>query len=452
MPDAAPFSPADASGSSRRYSMAGDDCSLHFDLDTLTPKQQQDHRENQLLTAMLQVALLGIANPQDEVSLYDRFAEAPWADALNRYRTFFDRLGLQQPAPDRIGFYPMEGFYEAVARAPRADGNGDQETLYMVSGSNRCLHQSEEWLTISRNLNSKLHFAEHAPAAGIPVPATLLTHKGELESTTVSSFFATHQAPVMLKIQGLAGARNVTRVESQAQALAYVEEFADDLDVLLQAQINNDHYVEMTADLTISDQQVHMTNVRQILFANGLWVGNLLGPRVTLTAEQQSALLGIGDYARDHGYTHPAGINLGIDFFLRRPTAPDTLPPLLITELNARWTGGLFPAEFLRQLEANDTDAVAFIDLCPEAEFERYLDFIDDHLAQERSQVDVTEAQPAFSIVPMGFCPYPQQLDGTAQLFVWQIVLGDFAAFARERGATLSALTLPTVPAIVLPS
>jgi hypothetical protein len=426
--------------------MAGDDCSLHFDLNALTPKQQQDHRENQLLTAMLQVALLGIADPQDEVSLYDRFAEAPWADAVNRYRLFFDRLGLKHPPLSQVAFYPMEGFYEAVAAA----GDRQMDSLYMVSGSNRCLHRSEERLVVSRNLNSKLHFAAHAPAAGIPVPETLLTHKGALDSAAVRDFFGARSIPVMLKIQGLAGARNVTRVASPAEALAYLEEFPDDLDVLLQDQLDSSHYDEMTVDLTITDTSTVITNVRQILFANGLWVGNLLGPRVSLTGEQEQALLRVAAYARNHGYAHPAGVNLGIDFFLRRPTAPDLLPPLLVTELNARWTGGLFPAEFLRQLNARDIDAVAFIDLCPADEFECYLDFIDQHLA-DPGHAPAAD-RPAFGILPMGFCPYPQQIEGRAQLFVWQIVLGDFANFAAKRVASLSPFILPTVPAIVLPA
>ena len=453
MPDAAPFSPASAADADTpmRYSMAGDDCSLHFDLGDLTPKQQRDHLENQLLTAMLQVALLGIANPADEISLYDRFAEPPWADALQRYLRFFDRLGLSHPGLEQVGFYPMAGFYEAVAAAAGETGEPRRETLYMISGSNRCLHQNDDWLAVSRNLNSKLHFAQHAPAAGIPVPETLLTKKNALNSTAVTTFFAAQQRPLMLKIQGLAGARNVTRVASPAEATDYLEEFPDNLDVLLQAQLDGDHYVEMTADLTIADSSTEITNVRQILFANGLWVGNLLGPRVSLTTPQQEALLKIGAYARHHGYAHPAGVNLGIDFFLRRPTAADDLPPLLVTELNARWTGGLFPAEFLRQLNARDTDAVAFIDLCPEAEFGRYLNFIDRYLAEERGGRTGTEGA-AFGIVPMGFCPYPQQVEGRSQLFVWQTVLGDFSAFADARSAGLSTLTLPTVPAIVLPT
>lgn len=35
------------------YAIAGDDCSLHYDLESLTPKQQADRRENRILTCAL---------------------------------------------------------------------------------------------------------------------------------------------------------------------------------------------------------------------------------------------------------------------------------------------------------------------------------------------------------------------------------------------------------------
>ena len=60
--------------------MAGDDCSLHFDLDSLTPKQQADHESNIELTGMLQCALLLIGGASDRVALYEEFTGAPWAE------------------------------------------------------------------------------------------------------------------------------------------------------------------------------------------------------------------------------------------------------------------------------------------------------------------------------------------------------------------------------------
>ena len=51
------------------YAMAGDDCSLHHDLSSLTPKQQVDHQENQVLTCALQVALVGLGKTTDHVEV-----------------------------------------------------------------------------------------------------------------------------------------------------------------------------------------------------------------------------------------------------------------------------------------------------------------------------------------------------------------------------------------------
>ena len=89
---AGPFVPT--MPASTRISMAGDDCSLHFNLDELTPKQREDHVSNQVLTAMLQVALLYIAKPEDEVCLYDTFLQPPWSDAVAKYHHMFTAMGL----------------------------------------------------------------------------------------------------------------------------------------------------------------------------------------------------------------------------------------------------------------------------------------------------------------------------------------------------------------------
>ena len=55
------------------YVMAGDDCSLHHDLGSLTPKQQGDHYENQVLTCALQIALTGLGKKVDHVALAEAF-------------------------------------------------------------------------------------------------------------------------------------------------------------------------------------------------------------------------------------------------------------------------------------------------------------------------------------------------------------------------------------------
>ena len=62
------------------YAMAGDDCSLHHDLSSLTPKQRVDHQENQVLTCALQVALVGLGKTSDHVALGTPFTDPAWRE------------------------------------------------------------------------------------------------------------------------------------------------------------------------------------------------------------------------------------------------------------------------------------------------------------------------------------------------------------------------------------
>lgn len=420
-----------------RISMAGDDCSLHFDLDTLTAKQQQDHASNQVLTGMLQVALHFIAKPTDTVCLYDTFRTESWAaDGLARYRAMFTRMGLAPPDEGRCQYHPREGFYESVAATPT---DAVLENLYMTSGSNQPLHKDPVGLEVSRNLNSKVHFAAHAPAFGIPVPATLHCRKADLDGEKADAFVRAHGLPMMLKILGLAGARNVVRIDSLDEAHAWLAEYDDDLDLILQAWLDPAQWQEMTVDLFVSNDDIHITNVRQILFADGLWVGNLMGPDVRLSPAQTAALLDVGRYAQAHGYRTETGFNLGIDYFVAREST-DAAHRLLVTEINARWTGGLFPAELVRRLNVSHEQVVAFIDLCPPARFGDYLNFVEHHLHPR-------DAQP-FSIAPMGFAPFASDVEGTDYLYVWQIVIGDFEAFKAAKQTALGDDVLITAPIV----
>ena len=401
------------------YAMAGDDCSLHFELDDLTPGQQADHEANQALTGMLQLALTGIGKPQDYVALYERFQEPPWAAALDVYHRTFARMGLSPVDASHFRYHPRDGFYQSVARDPTSV---EMVNLYMTSGSNAVLHDNARALEISRNVNSKLHFALHAPKFGIPVPHTLVTTKAALDGAEVADLFRRYPHGLMLKTLGLAGARNVTSVDSVDDCKAYLEEYADDLEILLQEKLDTRRFTEMTVDLNVSDQQISISNVRQILFADGLWVGNLLGHSVPLSAAHQAVMLKVGEYARAHGYSTPEGGNCGVDYFIDGDD-------VIVTEINARWTGGLFPVQFLRQLGWTG-DAVAFIDMAHQEELHQLLSFIDSHRYDPAAP---PQGAGAFAFVPMGFSPYPTELQGEPYVFVWQIVLGDFEAFKQAR-------------------
>jgi len=407
------------------YAMAGDDCSLHHDLSELTPKQQYDHWENQVLTCALQVALNGLGKPQDYVAMATPFVEPVWADLLTHYRAMFESMGLGIVARDHLSFHDLDAFYPSVAKTlPEVE----LVNLYMFSGSNAVLHQNEQAYSISRNVNSKLHFALNAPSAGIPVPQTEIYTKGALRDGKASAFFDSHPEGLMVKLLGLAGARNVFRATDLSECLSLIDEYDDTVEVLLQEILQADQWQEMTVDLTVTPESVEISNVRQILFAGGVWVGNYISGDLPLPPEHQRTLVAVGEYARAQGYVADEGVNCGVDYFINGDD-------VIVTEINARWTGGLFPTEFLRRLGIAES-AVAFFDMVQVDDLERIKGF---QLAHLHPQI-----HSSFAYVPMGFTPFKVDVDGAERCFLWQLVVGDFAAFISARNEQLSGDILPT--------
>jgi len=415
------------------YAFFADDCELHFQESSFTPKQQEDHEANIVLTAMLQVALIYMGRGQDYVALHDTFNKPPWKNALSVYQALFEELiGDVIPAKHRL-FAPRDGFYAHLAAQQLP---GERLGLYMTSGSNQALHRDRDAWQRSANLNSKMHFAAHAPKAGIPVPETLVIKKSELESTG-GPFITNQPDGVMIKVQGLAGARNVGHVADITSALEFVHDYSDDLDVLLQERLDPREWQEMTLDLSITESSIDIVNVRRIIFAEGLWVGNYISDQITLNDEHRAVCIAVGRYVQTMGHHAPDGLNCGIDFFVRGDD-------IRIIEINARWTGGLFPAHLLHRLEARSEHSTAFIDMLSPSRLDDYLDFLKTHSSKS--------SQPAngFRIVPMGFSPFVQNVDEGERIYVWQVVIGDFRAFRNAKRSALGSTELPTAELIEL--
>lgn len=404
---------------STTYAMSADDIELHFDAGNLTPKQTEELESLKDLMGFLQVALIGIGKPEDHLMLYDAFSQPPWPDRLKRLAGFFEAMGLDTIPSDHWHYHPKQGFYHSVAR-----GLPDTETftLYCISGSNQVLHDDPAMLRISQDMNSKVFFARHAPGFGIPVPETLVTTRRALGGPEVADFLGKYGNQVMLKILGLSGARNVTVVHSQQECLDYVAEFPDELDVILQERLDLDRYTEMTVDLRITPDDISIANVRKIMFSEGLWVGNLVGPEVELTSAHRQVLMKVGEFARAHGFVLPEGINCGIDYFIDGDD-------VVVTEINARWTAGLFPTEIIKMAGAEQETGVAFVDLVAADKFDRYLDFIDQYL--------FSRSKAGFAVIPNGVSAIAQVIDNQEYFFGWQTITGDFEAFKAARSEQL---------------
>ena len=58
-------------------------------------------------------------------------------------------------------------------------------------------------------------------------------------------------------------------------------------------------------------------------------------------------------------------------------------------------------------------------------------------------------AGDAFAYVPMGFTPFAMEIEGAERYFVWQIVVGDFAAFVEAKRQALTEDAFPTAELIL---
>ncbi len=420
-----------------QFAICADECLLHFKEDQLTPKQRADHESNKDLIAFLQVASIAMSKPGDRVALYDRFAEEPWKSALHRYLALYAKLGQTTVGFEDLQFHPRDDFYRPLVDTPPPT---DLVSVFLLSGTNEHLRADPEAAEVSRLVNSKMNLARDARQFGIPVPESLVLARRDIESDEAKAFLARHGQHVMLKVMGLSGSRNVTAIHSVEEGAAYLAEYQQDVDILLQQRLPDRAFTEMTVDLRIDSDHVEITNVRQILFLNGLWIGNFISDTLALTAAQQSALLKVGEYVRSKGYVAPEGLNCGIDFFIGDDPAKD---PIFIIEINARWTGGLMPAEMVRRLGAGSPGAVAVVDTVSVSRFADYLAFLEGHLY---------DRERPFSMAPMGFSPYGPVVDSDQRVYVWHLVFGDLVAFRKAKDAALGLEQLAATASVVLPS
>ena len=427
---AAPYAPGQARPVF--FAMCGDDCELFFRRADFNEKQRNEDRENRDLTSLLQVALMYVGKPADRVALFDVFQQPPWRELLEYCNDLYRQVCGPVVPLDHCHFLARESFYTGAAQERPANSLGG---LYMVSGSNLAVHRSRDWWRVSQSVNSKMRLARDAASFGIDTPATLVTTKAALGGAEVEAFFARHDHRLMLKIKGLAGARNVTAVSSAAAGEAYLRQFGPDTEVVLQERLNTDEWTEMTVDLTISDTAIEITNVRRILFAEGLWAGNYLRDDLPVSERQRAALLQVGEYIKKLGYSAPQGLNCGIDYFV---CGDD----IRIIETNARWTGGLFPAWMRKRLKLGNRPTVSFFDAVTVDRLADYRAFTDAHL--------YAPDKTPFAAVPLGFSPYTFEVAGHEYMFVWQMVIGDLDAFKVAKQDALGPGELPTADKIVL--
>jgi|TARA_B100002003_G_scaffold251529_1_gene295642 glutathione synthase/RimK-type ligase-like ATP-grasp enzyme len=411
--------------------MSADDIPLYFDMDDLTDKQKADQFEQNQLMAMLQVSLLSISKPEDYVGMFDAFTEPPWQNFLVRHHELMSQVGVSMVPLEHTLYAPMDTFYETLAAdLPPVE----LVTFLMISRSNQVIHNDQAAIDRMLKLNSKFHFADNAPDFGIPVPDTIIATQPLTDNAQVESFFADHDNQIILKMTGQPGARNVKTVDSIGEAEEFLKDYRDDEPVLVQRRLPLDQYTEWTIDLLVTDTSIEVDNVRRILVADGLWIGNHIPADIPLTTEQKATLISVGEYVRSHGIGTSIGENIGIDYFI----GPDE--EIVVTEINPRWTAGLFPSEALKRTNRDARDAVAYFELVRHDQYRDFLEFISERLPGQSSG-DYSSGD--YSIFPLGFSPFRLEIESEPHVYCWLIVMGDFPAYRNDATNLLGTGSLP---------
>ncbi len=418
------------------HALRADDIPMYFDMDNLTPKQAADFAESNVIGAMLQTCLMGISKPEDYIAVFEAVLQPPFDDVAKRYHAMMQQIGLPVVPLDHLIPTPIDTFYEHVG-----ENLPDVEIVdfMMVSSANKILHGSREAVDVIFKLNSKTHFARNAPAFEIPVPESLVATPPLANQAEVARLFSRHNNNIMMKLDGMPGGRNVTPVSTVAEADNILEElYPDATELVLQQRLNLHDYEEWTVDLLVCDDKITLDNTRHILLADGDWVGNHIPPVSPLTSKQEALLINVGKYAQSFGFGTTEGSNLGVDYFIRKDGAKDN--SIIVTEINPRWTAGLLPSEVLKRLGTTEQHTIAYFDLIKLADYAQYLDYAEQHLPGARAA--------SFDLIPIGFSPFPLDMEGTEMCYVWLAVRGNFFAYREDLQAHFSAGNFPVAAKI----
>ncbi len=414
------------------HALRADDIPMYFDMDNLTPKQAADFRESNVIGSMLQTCLMGISKPEDYIAVFEEVMQPPFDDVAKRYNAMMKKVGLSVVPFEHLIPVPIETFYERVAEnLPEVE----IVDFMMVSSANELLHGSKEAVDVILKLNSKFHFANNAPSFGIPVPESLAVKPPLAGQPEIERLFSRHNNQIIMKLDGMPGGRNVTPVSSVAEADDILAEvYPSATEVVLQQRLNLHDYEEWTVDLLVTNDAIAVDNTRHILLADGNWVGNHIPPSSPLTAEQEALLINVGKYAQSFGYGTAEGSNMGVDYFIGNDGS------IVVTEINPRWTAGLLPSEVLKRIGTADKHTIAYFDLVKLDDYAQYLDYAEAHLPGTQNV--------AFDVIPIGFSPFPLDMEGIEMCYVWLVVRGDFAAYREHVQAQFSPGNFPVATQI----
>lgn len=406
--------------------MLGDEPLMFQRLEELSPHQRQHHENMRFNILPFAMCFVAISRPNDEVFLDSLFLEKE--DLFDWHRQIYSGLSLKTSR--RLHFLDPDQIYGQALGARTGEQKVASVCFSYEIEKNADI---ERLLAISKAVNSKIDLVKRSRQAAFQTPESMILSGEQLTEASIHRYFDLPERGLLIKSDGLGGGFNVCRVKTFDDITEFIGNYPPDTLFVIQNEIDPRRYAEFIADYLVKTQSAELLNIRLKLTAGDRWFGNVYSPAFMRGKEELIDLTRCIEDVREHGYYSDEGYICGIDFF----RAKEELQTQLVTDINARWTGGLPVAVLIRKLGLENHIVYSHLDEVLEEEWPRYKKLVEEHLLPAQGIRDSLAGE--FEIFPVSFSPKVEQ----GKFYVWLMITGDYAAFVEKKSGRLSRESLP---------
>lgn len=360
------------------------------------------------------MAFLPISSRKDHVYLDAIFLNKE--DFFDWHKKVYASVGIEHS--ENLHFLePDEIYPDALINCK----NGELVTTISLSHKLQSCVDLSRKIAISKKANSKKELPAQAAKAGFAIPKSGLFASEDLCLEKIQEHFDFPAHDLIMKADGLGGGVNVRTITSLSDCHEFAKDFARDEIFILQERLDFTKYDQYMADFVIRDNGIECVSTRLKLVAGNRWFCNIYSPRVLVNGQNLPDLIRCAENLRELGYSSETGFVCGIDFFQRNKE-------VLITDVNARWTGGLPAAILLEKLNLNEHLVTSHLDHILESDMAHYQKFVEKHLYCPESNAAL-ERPGSFALLPLSFSAQARE----SMLAVWFLVIGDFLEFLNAK-------------------
>lgn len=375
------------------YCMMGDEALMFCSECTLSKVQYYQHSIINKIIPYYTMALIPVSNSHD-ILIIDEYYKK-YMSIFNKYIDIYRKYNLS--FSKNIVFTKQHNIYQKASEISTIHDN--LISICFSYALNEYININNK-LKITALVNSKINLCNIALEAKLSIPFSVVVQKKDLVK------IRTLENPFILKTDGMGGGFNVTLINSLQKLQNIIKPFTSQDYFVMQQVLDKTQYQEGIADFCIQKESIVLLNIRTKLVCDGKWFGNIFtSNNKILNLKQFTQLKKCINALRDIGYKSRSGLIVGIDFFFDSTE-------VYITDINARWTGGL-PIALLRQkLNCEHNNGIAYVDKINKNNIQDYLEYCNTNFSQAR-------------VFPVSFGPS----ENRNKFYVWTFIIGNYKQY-----------------------